>query len=188
MTMIQLQAQPWAVVQNYCELKICRRDAVTNAELASANVTTTAPEVVYRLIYRSKSKIPAEKLDAELGNILRTARANNASLGITGALLYYEGWFAQTLEGSEKAVRALYAQIEKDLRHSSVHLCEESGAKPRTFSRWAMAMVGEHGHPDIPLAATTNGITEAASRNTTQEQEKILTIMRDTTRGYGLGS
>ena len=188
MTMIRRRAQPWAVVQSYCELKICGRNAVTNAELASANVSTTAPDVVYRLIYRSKSRIPAEKLDVELGNILRTARAKNASLGITGALLYYEGWFAQTLEGGEKAVRTLYAHIEKDLRHSSVHICEESGSNPRAFSRWAMAMVGEHGHPDIPLAATSNGITEAASRNTTQEQEKILTIMRDTTRGYGLGS
>jgi hypothetical protein len=161
---------------------------VTNAELASTNVNKTAPELVFRLIYRSKSKIPAEKLDSELGNILRIARAKNTSLGITGALLYYEGWFAQTLEGGEKDVRTLYAHIEKDERHSSVQLCEEGGARPRAFSRWAMAMVGEHGHPDIPLAATANGTTEAASRNTTPEQDKILTIMRDTTRGYGRGS
>lgn len=188
MIMIQRLVQLWAVVQSYCELKIRGRDAVTNAELASANVNKTAPELVFRLIYRSKSKIPAEKLDTELGNILRAARAKNASLGITGALLLYEGWFAQTLEGGEKAVRALYAHIEKDPRHFSVQLCEEGGSKPRTFSRWAMAMVGEHGHPDIPLAATSIGTTEAASRATTPEQEKILTIMRDVTRGYGLGS
>jgi hypothetical protein len=161
---------------------------VTNAELASANVNKTAPELVFRLIYRSKSKIPAEKLDTELGNILRTARAKNTSLGITGALLFYEDWFAQTLEGRENDVRALYAHIEKDPRHSSVQLCEEGASKPRAFSRWAMAMVGEHGHPDIPLAATSSGTTEAASRHTTPEQDKILTIMRDTTRGYGRGS
>jgi hypothetical protein len=161
---------------------------VTNAVLASANVTKTAPELVFRLIYRSKSKIPAEKLDTELGNILRTARAKNTSLGITGALLFYEDWFAQTLEGGEKAVRALYAHIEKDPRHSSVQLCEEGGSKPRAFSRWAMALVGEHGHPDIPLAATSSGTTEAATRSTTPEQDKILNIMRDTTRGYGRGS
>lgn len=186
--MIQHLARRWAVVQSCCKFKIRRRDAVTNAELASAHVNKTAPELVFRLIYRSKSKIAAEKLDAELGNILRIARAKNTGLGITGALLFYEGWFAQTLEGGEKVVRALYAQIEKDPRHSSVQLCEEGGSKPRAFSRWAMAMVGEHGHPDIPLAATSTGTTEAASRVTTPEQEKILTVMRDTTRGYGLGS
>jgi Sensors of blue-light using FAD len=161
---------------------------VTNAELASANVKKTAPELVFRLIYRSKSKIAAAKLDSELGNILRTARTNNTSRGITGALLYYEGWFAQTLEGGEKDVRALYAHIEKDPRHASVQLCEEGNAKPRAFSRWAMAMVGEHGHPDIPLAATASGTTEAQGRITTPEQDKILATMRDTTRGYGLGS
>ena len=161
---------------------------MTNAELASAKVNKTVPELVFRLIYRSRSKISAARLDAELGNILRTARAKNTSLGITGALLFYEGWFAQTLEGGEKDVRALYAHIEKDQRHASVQLCEESGSKPRAFSRWAMAMVGEHGHPDIPLAATATGTTEAQSRNTTPEQDKILTVMRDTTRGYGLGS
>jgi Sensors of blue-light using FAD len=161
---------------------------VTNAELASATVNKTSAELVFRLIYRSKSKIPADKLDIELGNILRTARAKNTGLGITGALLYYDGWFAQTLEGGEKAVRTLYAHIEKDQRHASVQLCEESGSKPRAFSRWAMAMVGEHGHPDIPLAATASGTTEAQRRNTTPEQDEILTVMRDTTRGYGLGS
>lgn len=163
---------------------------MTNAELVNANVNKTAPEseLVFRLIYRSKSKISAARLDFELGNILRTARAKNTSLGITGALLLYEDWFAQTLEGGEKAVRALYANIERDLRHSSVQLCEEGGSKPRAFSRWAMAMVGEHGHPDIFLAATTSGTTEAAVRSTTPEQDKILSVMRDTTRGYGRGS
>ncbi len=161
---------------------------MTNADVANAKVNKTAPETVFRLIYRSKSKLAAEKLDAELGNILRIARAKNGGLGITGALLYYDGWFAQTLEGNEQAVRSLYAHIEKDQRHASVQLCEEGGSKPRAFSRWAMAMVGEHGHPDIPLAATTSGTTEAASRSTTPEQDKILTIMRDATRGYGLGS
>lgn len=161
---------------------------MSNTDLASAAVKTTAPELVFRLIYRSKSKIPAAQLDSELGNILRTARAKNTSLGITGALLFYEDWFAQTLEGGEKAVRALYAHIERDPRHSSVQLCEEGGSKTRAFSRWAMALVGEHGNPDIPLAATANGITEAAARNTTPEQNKILDVMRDTTRGYGRGS
>jgi hypothetical protein len=177
------------VVERNCfELKIFGRDAVTNAELASANVNRTAPELVFRLIYRSKSKIPAVKLDFELGNILRTARAKNTNLGITGALLYYEEWFAQTLEGGEKEVRTLYAHIEKDARHSSLQLCEQGGSQPRAFSRWAMALVGEHGHPDIPLAATPNGTTEAATRITTPEQDKILSVMRDTTRGYGRGS
>jgi Sensors of blue-light using FAD len=161
---------------------------VSNTDVASADVKAVKPELVFRLIYRSKSKIPAARLDFELGNILRGARARNSSLEITGALLFYEDWFAQALEGNEKAVRALYAHIEKDPRHSSLQLCREDASTPRAFSRWAMALVGEHGNPDIPLTATTNGTTEAAARITTPEQDRILGIMRDTTRGYGKGS
>ncbi|MGB8817016.1 MAG: BLUF domain-containing protein [Rhizobiaceae bacterium] len=149
---------------------------------------TTIAGVTFRLIYRSKCLIPAASLDAELGNILRVARHKNAAQGITGALLLYDDWFAQTLEGEEGAVRSLYAHIERDPRHSSVQIQEEGLANSRVFSRWAMAMVGEHGNPDIPLAATSGGTTEAAARVTTPAQEKILDIMRDATRGYGRGS
>jgi Sensors of blue-light using FAD len=85
-------------------------------------------------------------------------------------------------------VRALYAHIEKDKRHTSVQLREEGVTGARVFSRWAMAMVGEHGSPDIPLMATASGTTEAGARHTNAEQERILNIMRDATRGYGRGS
>jgi hypothetical protein len=161
---------------------------VNQAELARATVSKIAPEAVFRLIYRSNSKIPPASLDAELGNILRAARAKNAALGITGALLLYDDWFAQTLEGGEAAVRGLYARIAADPRHSSVQLSEEGTVASRVFSRWAMALIGEHGSPDIPLAATQGGTTQAATRATTPDQERILGLMRDATRGYGRGS
>ena len=50
-----------------------------------------------------------------------------------------------------------------------------------------MAKVGEHGEPDIPLIATKNGVAEAAARGSTPEQERVLNLMRDSTRGYGRG-
>ena len=143
---------------------------------------------VFRLIYRSHSRIAAERLQSELGHILRGARARNAELGITGALLIYDDWFAQTLEGEEQAVRGLFAKIAADARHDTVELREQGMAPARVFSRWAMAMVAEHGNPDIPLTATTTGITEAGVRNSTSDQEFILNLMRDATRGYGRGS
>jgi Sensors of blue-light using FAD len=161
---------------------------VNQTEVTRTAAAKMAPEAVFRLIYRSKSRIPAAKLDAELGDILRGARAKNASLGVTGALLLYDDWFAQTLEGGEEAVRGLYGKIAADPRHSSVQLSEEGFVPSRVFSRWAMALVGEHGSPDIPLAATSGGTTPAASRGTTPDQDKILGLMRDATRGYGRGS
>ena len=161
---------------------------MSQTEIARSVSKTIVPETVFRLIYRSKSLIAADKLDGELGSILRAARHKNAARGITGALLLYDAWFAQTLEGDEGEVRALYAHIEKDKRHTSVQLREENMAASRVFSRWAMALVGEHGSPDIPLTATATGTAEAGARHTTTEQERILDIMRDATRGYGRGS
>ena len=161
---------------------------MNQTDFARSASKAIVPDVVFRLIYRSKSLIPAEKLEEELGSILRAARHKNAERGITGALLLYDDWFAQTLEGDEAEVRALYAIIEKDKRHASVQLREEGVSVTRVFSRWAMAMVGEHGSPDIPLTATTSGTAEAAARSTTPEQEQILGLMRDATRGYGRGS
>jgi Sensors of blue-light using FAD len=161
---------------------------VSQTDIARSVSKTIVPEAVFRLIYRSKSLIAAEKLDEELGNILRAARHKNAERGITGALLLYDNWFAQTLEGEEAEVRAIYALIEKDKRHGSIQLREEGVSASRIFSRWAMAMVGEHGSPDIPLTATASGTTEAGARHTNAEQERILDIMRDATRGYGRGS
>ena len=161
---------------------------MNQTELAHAKGVSATPGLIFRLIYRSRSKIAVEHLDAELGNILRVARTNNAAQGITGALLVYDNWFAQTLEGEEGAVRKLYAHIAADKRHDSVELREEGAVGVRVFSRWAMALVGEHGEPDIPLAATTAGTTPAQARHTTSEQDVILNVMRDATRGYGRGS
>jgi hypothetical protein len=158
------------------------QDALTRREAKS----TEGP--VFRLIYRSRSRIPYAKMDGELAEIFRGARANNGAAGITGALLYYDDWFAQTLEGPEAAVRDLFARIKRDDRHDSVELQQEGVVGDRVFSRWAMARVAEHGDPDIFLVAGPAGLVESSSRKTTSDQERILAAMRDATRGYGLGS
>jgi Sensors of blue-light using FAD len=142
---------------------------------------------IFRLIYRSKSLLPKAGYEPELGAIFRIARANNKTKGVTGALLRYDDWFVQALEGEEAAVRGLFDKIEKDPRHEAVEVLETGMVSERVFARWAMAEIAEHGEPDIPLIATQTGIAEAASRNPTSEQERILDIMRQATRGYGKG-
>ena len=106
---------------------------------------------VHVLIYRSHSLVQPAETDHELSHILRTARARNASLGITGALMLYDNWFAQVLEGPEGAVKSLFARIEADKRHNSVEVLEQGPADKRAFERWAMAHVGEHGEEKINL-------------------------------------
>jgi hypothetical protein len=145
-------------------------------------------EVVFRLVYRSRSNIPDSGLDQVLGEILQIARVNNAAKGITGALMLYDHWFAQVLEGDEAEIQKLFAAIRSDPRHRSVDVTEQANVPERVFARWAMANVGEHGNPDIPLVATTFGTTEGAPWRLSSEQESVVHRLRDLTRGYGIGS
>lgn len=158
------------------------------AILAQTNAGRGETQAVFRLIYRSRCLVAAPEVEVELGKILRIARADNMARHITGALLMYQNWFAQTLEGEEAEVRALYAKIERDRRHDTIEVLEQGAQPSRLFAKWSMALVSEHGESDIPLAATPHGVTPAASRATTSDQERVLEIMRSATRGYGMGS
>ncbi len=141
----------------------------------------------YRLIYRSHSLL-AEHDAAGLADILKTARHKNAGLGVTGALMLYDDWFAQVLEGPQAVVEALYARIKADPRHDGIRLNEAGAAPKRLFGKWAMAVVAEHHEPDMPMVATSGGLAQGAPWKVTLEQEAILTRLRDLTRGYGRGS
>ncbi len=136
----------------------------------------------FRLMYRSRDLIPADERKAALGELFSTARSNNKKLQISGALLLLGDVFVQTLEGDEQAVRALYARIGSDPRHDSVALLEAGDVNQRVFARWSMARVSEDGEPDIALIAHQDGISRAASRGTTPEQEQVLASMREATR------
>ena len=136
----------------------------------------------YRLIYRSHNRIPGDRRKAELGAIFSAARSTNKRLGVTGALLTSGDWFVQALEGDEAVVRDLYAHIGKDARHERVVEIESGQVDGRVFSRWAMARVSADGEHDIPLLANAakGGITPAAPRPTTPEQDELLDFMRRT--------
>ena len=155
----------------------------------SATAAMQKAEPCYRLIYRSRSLLSEQPgdVDAGLSEILRVARSNNRKQGITGALMMYEhkNWFAQVLEGTEAEINTLFERIKKDPRHKSVEVMESGDAPARVFGKWAMALIAEHGEPDAPLVATAGGISEAAPWQVTEDQETVLTRLRDITRGYG---
>jgi len=160
---------------------------VSQATYVRAAATTK--ERSYRLIYRSHSRIPTSADREELGKILRSSRANNLHNGVTGALLMYEGWFAQVLEGSKEQVLQLFDRIKVDPRHDAVVVYEEGEVAAPVFARWSMADVSEHGQPDVPLIATATGVVDGGTWKTaTPDQEEVLVKLRDLTRGYGRGS
>jgi Sensors of blue-light using FAD len=108
---------------------------------------------VFRLIYRSRSRVGAAERKRQLGEIFSVARSSNKKRGVTGALLITDDEFVQTLEGPEPVLRELYAKISKDKRHEHLELLESGDVSGRVFGRWAMAKVAAEGEPDIPLLA-----------------------------------
>lgn len=136
---------------------------------------------VFRLIYRSESRIPAEQGKTELGEIFTVARRKNRGLGVTGALLMSGDVFVQALEGQETVVRDLYTRIAEDERHAELSIVEEGTVGTRTFGRWAMAQVGAGGRADLRLVSNAKKgviVTAGTDGSVTAEQEAVLAVMR----------
>ncbi len=98
---------------------------------------------LYRIVYCSRNLIQSEGTagdhDRELSGILQSARTNNASQGVTGALLFNEECFAQVLEGPRRSVEQIFEKIQRDRRHGQVTVIDNGSADRRDFPDWAMA-------------------------------------------------
>ena len=91
---------------------------------------------MFQIIYISQT---AERLsEEELSVILGAARANNASMQVTGMLLYAGNTFLQVLEGARPVVESIYDKIFMDDRHARVKLLSAREVPQREFSDWSM--------------------------------------------------
>lgn len=91
---------------------------------------------VHQLIYISAAN--RDFSDKELEELLAKARENNASLGITGMLLFHEGSFIQALEGPQEKVQALYEKIAQDERHTETVVLYKGDQEEPDFDNWSM--------------------------------------------------
>ena len=100
---------------------------------------------LHRLTYFSRCLIrgPYWFVEAEIGRLLAVARPRNASLGITGSLLFNNGCFAQILEGPRPALDRMFAVICADPRHGEVTLLQPVAAVSRAFPNWSMRYIGQ---------------------------------------------
>jgi len=93
---------------------------------------------MFELLYTSLS--PTGLTDAELVELLESARLKNKELDITGMLIYYNREIMQILEGEEEVVKALYNTISQDVRHTSANVFYQGDIDERAFSGWSMAL------------------------------------------------
>jgi hypothetical protein len=99
---------------------------------------------IYRLVYYSRNHVAADAdtFSAEVDDILAKSRVNNTRDGITGALMFNAGCFAQVLEGPLDKVESAFERIQQDERHGEVSLLSVGPVADRSFPNWAMGFVG----------------------------------------------
>lgn len=98
----------------------------------------TGGEDLWMLVYGSASPTPMGEFD--LRALLEVSRRNNATLGVTGMLLYRDSNFFQVLEGAEQVVGDLYARIAADQRHRGAHVFLRRQIAQRLFPSWTMGL------------------------------------------------
>lgn len=105
-------------------------------ELQADVPDTAAP--LHFLIYVSQASQPlsSESLDA----LLKHSQSFNRSAGISGCLVYQDGYFMQMLEGKREALLALMDRIKTDPRHRDVRVVIEGPARRRFFADWGMVL------------------------------------------------
>ena len=129
---------------------------------------------VYQILYCSRNNIrgTAAESKAHLDRVLRSARVNNARVGVTGALFYNTVFFAQVLEGSFAEVQRIFERLQLDTRHSDLVVLQSGFTSKRDFGDWSMAFAGVSAEIELPLVSGT-------STAHTQSGDQVLSFLRE---------
>ncbi len=77
---------------------------------------------------------------AEAYDIIRVSHNRNSRFGLSGALIFVDGFFLQVLEGDGVSVRERYARILTDPRHTAVEMRQSTQTAQRSFGGDWMAL------------------------------------------------
>lgn len=90
----------------------------------------------FQLCYASTTTREMQRQD--LLELLTYARKHNATIGVTGLLLFQGRHFLQVLEGDGETVRGLFKHICADPRHNNIALLFEELVSERQYRDWSM--------------------------------------------------
>ncbi len=92
---------------------------------------------VTQLCYRSRAvtarEVCASDRDRDLKRLLAKARLRNARNDVTGALLFVDGYYFQTLEGPAHAIDTIFHSVEHDHRHADIAVLRRRDVPDRLF-------------------------------------------------------
>lgn len=98
--------------------------------------------MIFSLLYASTSLVPPGDAEAEVDALVAVSRARNATMNVTGCLIFGGGRFAQILEGEQAAVEDLMRSILRDPRHTDIAVLEQRTIAARRFAGWALGYAG----------------------------------------------
>ncbi len=132
---------------------------------------------IQKVVYCSRNLIEGDAAtrDAEIRQILETARRNNSQAKVTGALLFSADHFAQVLEGPQEAVEAIFERIQHDARHGEVTVLESLTSEQRDFSEWSMAYISPEECAMTP--EVDSKLQDAMHKNSAAGQE-VLDLLK----------
>ncbi|MBF0329366.1 MAG: EAL domain-containing protein [Nitrospirae bacterium] len=134
--LFELQTQGCDNIQGYYFYKPMPLDNYISLLKNNSVQDINTAQGVYTVIYVSRA---AESVDeGEIFKILNTAQKFNAEQGITGFLLFNNGYFMQLLEGRKESVDALLEKIAKDERHKDFKIILRTTNQQRLFQDWSM--------------------------------------------------
>jgi len=132
---------------------------------------------LYRLVYISRNEITGNDTEVrhEIEQILRAAREKNSLAGLTGALMFNAGCFAQVLEGMHDDIQGTFEHIQCDPRHSRVSVLKFEPVADRWFSNWSMAYQGG----DSVASAKFSDIMQTSNFDISKLQgEQVLGLLK----------
>lgn len=94
------------------------------------------------VLFVSTSLIPPDDERREIDSILAKGTARNASLAVTGSLLFTHKHFAEVLEGEWAVLEDLLGMIRQDPRHCGMRIIDVLQISEPIYTRWAMAYHG----------------------------------------------
>jgi hypothetical protein len=137
-------------------------------------------EPLFSLAYFSRNAIEGDgpEVQTQIAQILTSARRNNARHGVTGALLFSDGCFAQVLEGERGNVEGVFESIQCDPRHSDVTILHLHEVDRRSFGEWSMAFGGIDGVSRDPKLES-DGMSPADGILATVAGQNLLLALRN---------
>lgn len=111
------------------------------------------------LLYVSRAALTAHLATGVVHQMVKDSLERNRRLGITGALIFTGGHFAQALEGPRVSISELMTSIRRDDRHRDITILADGAATTRRFEAWALAFDGQSRYLDRTLKRLLSPVT-----------------------------